>query len=307
VTADGKKLESWVRFVEETLVPKGWEVKSREKVYDDDGVQIAEFDIQIAGQVRTTQFRWLIECRDRPSEGPQAGGWIEQLAGRRDRFGFDRVTAVSTTGFTRGAFKAAESLSVELRELSELADGAAQWLGLTFIGRIERRYKLTNAMLLVDLQESEARKSALLRAIRAEGGRVLRAITTGVVSTGAEAFMGTMETTGEGERQFATIRPGETKPVQCHVEYVNDEDHFVVDTDEGPVRIRSIDFSAELSIHESVVPLTEIREYRISDSGEVIAQIASFAEMDVHGMKVAFEMHHFPKEGTHIALRKTKC
>ena len=305
MTADGKKLESWVRFVEQTLVPKGWEVKSRERVYDDDGVQIAEFDVQIAGQVRTTRFRWLIECRDRPSEGPQSGDWIEQLAGRRHRFEFDRVTAVSTTGFTRGAFKAAEDLSVELRELSGLAYGAAQWLGLTFMGRVERRYNLTNAMLLVDPQESEARKNALLRAIGVEGGRVLRAIHTGVVSTGAEAFMGTMETSGEGERQFATIQPGGTKPVRYHVEYINDDDHFVVDTDEGTVRIKAIDFSGELSIHESVAPLLQVREYRISDSGEVIAQIASFAEMDVHGMKVAFEMHHFPEGGTHITLRKT--
>ena len=44
---DGKKLEGLVTFVEKTLLPQGFDVKTNERVYNNDGVQIAEFDIEI--------------------------------------------------------------------------------------------------------------------------------------------------------------------------------------------------------------------------------------------------------------------
>jgi hypothetical protein len=98
---DGKKLEQLVAFVEEVLLPAGMKVEARRLVYDEDGFLIAELDIEITGKVGSTDFSWLIECRDRPSSGPAPASWIEQLYGRKDRFNFNKVTAVSTSGFSR--------------------------------------------------------------------------------------------------------------------------------------------------------------------------------------------------------------
>src|SRR5688572_22043390 len=103
MTSDGKALEALVAFVEQTLLPSGFDIKTNKLVRDGDGNLIAEFDVQIRGKVGSTEIAWLIECRDRPSDGPQPGAWIEQLVGRRDRFLFNKVTAVSTTGFAVGA------------------------------------------------------------------------------------------------------------------------------------------------------------------------------------------------------------
>ena len=100
---DGKQLERLVAFVERTLLPHGFEVKTDTRMYNDAGVQIAEFDVEIRGRLGSTDIAWLIECRDRPGQGPSPGSWIEQLVGRRSRFGFNKVTAVSTTGFAEGA------------------------------------------------------------------------------------------------------------------------------------------------------------------------------------------------------------
>jgi hypothetical protein len=65
---------------------------------------------------------WLIECRDRPSQGPAPGSWLEQLAGRKRRFKFDKVIAVSTTGFAPGAWQFAESEGISLRSVQRIAD-----------------------------------------------------------------------------------------------------------------------------------------------------------------------------------------
>ena len=113
---DGKQLESLVAFVEEKLVPDGFSVSKNERIYNDVGIQIAEFDIEIHGKIGSTEISWLIECRDRPSSGPAPASWIEQLVGRRTRFKFNKVTAVSTTGFASGASEFALSEGIEIRD-----------------------------------------------------------------------------------------------------------------------------------------------------------------------------------------------
>jgi len=100
---NGRQLEGLVAFVERCAPTQGFEVRTNERVFNEDGIQIAEFDIDVRGKVGSTEIAWLIECRDRPADGPAPSSWIEQLVGRKEhRFAFNKVTAVSTTGFCRG-------------------------------------------------------------------------------------------------------------------------------------------------------------------------------------------------------------
>jgi len=127
---DGKSLEWLVTMIERYLTLSGFSIETRKQVYEN-GVQVAELDIIINGKVGTSTFTGLIECRDRPSEGAAPGSWIEQLAGRRDRFKFCSVMAVSTTGFAPGAVSYAEQAGIELRTLDSLSYEAFQhWLPL---------------------------------------------------------------------------------------------------------------------------------------------------------------------------------
>jgi hypothetical protein len=126
---DGKRLEQLVAFIEGRLLPGGFTVETRKPVYDDSGVQIAELDILIKGQLGTASYSSLIECRDRPSDGVAPASWIEQLDGRRRRFNLAKVMAVSTTGFAHGAKELAEQFGVELRVLKDLSEEeVARWL-----------------------------------------------------------------------------------------------------------------------------------------------------------------------------------
>ncbi len=119
---DGAQLEKLVQEIEQRLLPEGFEVVANECRFDASGVQLAEFDIVITGRLGSARINWLIECRDRPSEGPAPGSWIEQLAGRRARFNFDKVIAVSTTGFAEGAKMFANAQGIGLRTVRKLTD-----------------------------------------------------------------------------------------------------------------------------------------------------------------------------------------
>lgn len=97
----GNQLEMLVERIEKALLPAGFTVTRRERVFDEETrKQIAEFDVVISGKLGSSSLRWLIQCRDRPSAGRIGAPWLYELVGYRNRFQFDKVFAVSTTGFT---------------------------------------------------------------------------------------------------------------------------------------------------------------------------------------------------------------
>ncbi len=118
----GKKLESLIKDFEQLFAPSGLNVLSNVPVYNDSGVSIAEFDIQIKGKLGETEINWLIMCRDRPSSGAAPVEWVEQLMGRRERFNFNKVMAVSTTGFSPGAVECAKTHGIILRTVRNITD-----------------------------------------------------------------------------------------------------------------------------------------------------------------------------------------
>ncbi len=118
----GKALENFVTQIEKLFHPETVRIESNDKVMVD-GVVYAEFDIVVTGQFGSTTITWLLECRDRPSSGKQGVSWTEQLSGRKNLHGFDKVTAVSTTGFSDPAIR----LGIELRKVNNLVEEQVEW------------------------------------------------------------------------------------------------------------------------------------------------------------------------------------
>lgn len=108
--------------IERQLLGEEFTVEVNNRVYSDDGHQLAEFDIEIRGRVGSSDVHWLIECRDRPSTGPAPASWVEQLAGRKQAHRLDRVFAVSTTGFSPAASEIADRLDIRLRTVTNVVD-----------------------------------------------------------------------------------------------------------------------------------------------------------------------------------------
>jgi hypothetical protein len=300
----GKNLEGLVAYVEALLLPNGFDVKTNEHVFDEDGIQIAEFDIEIRGKIGSTQIAWLIECRDRPSAGPAPGSWIEQLVGRRTRFGFNKVTAVSTTGFAIGAKDFAANQGIELRVVQSLNPEAfSDWLMARHITQRENRSHLLNAQILLSKDESEINLQAASELMAKSIGttEILRSISTNLKVSLANAFLGLVSS----KDMFNGLIPnGGSKVVNLLITYVNDEDHFVLDTPVGTIRVESIAFNGELSIKEWQVPLVISSEYKNIDSDQLISQTVAYKMQPINGANFDFEIHKLSDTGAmHLVLR----
>ncbi len=302
MSSDGKQLEELVAFVEENLLPPGFEVKSNARVCNDEGV-IAEFDVEIRGKIGTTTFSWLIECRDRPGAGSAPASWIEQLVGRKTRFGFNKVTAVSTTGFAQGAVQFANAQGIELREVRSLdPQEFAAWIRIAAFHVVRRIADLKHAQINVS-PNGDAKLMASVAAVL-ESSNCLSPIfassVTGAKVTPSDAFLGAVTASSA----FEAASPERPQNLHLTANYT-DDDHYLLETAEGSVSIKQIEFFGQLRIEETSVPVAKTVEYRHSDSGEVISQLAAFAAQPMLGMNLSLEFHHMKQSGeTHFIMRK---
>jgi hypothetical protein len=305
LTNDGKQLEGLVAIVEKLLLPNGFEVKTNERVVGDDGVQIAEFDIEITGKVGTTTIHWLIECRDRPGQGAAPGSWIEQLVGRRGRFGFNKVTAVSTTGFASAAAAYALEEGIELREVRSLAATEfADWLQVKTMTQRLRISLLAHANIVLDSEGGIERKFAAADVIKNAGAEdaLLVSTTSGEAVTPAQAFSKALH---QLPNAFETVSPDRPRQVRLLVEYPT-PDHYCIITHEGDARVHAIEFVGELRIQETSYPVVSTVEYRHFETGEPISQVATFAPQVLAGAKLSFELHRIAESGQiHVSMRST--
>lgn len=278
--ADGKQLEDLVAIIEGLLLPNGFEVTKNRRVYNDHGTQVAEFDVEIRGKLGSGSIAWLIECRNRPGEGPAAGSWIEQLAGRRSRFNFNKVSAVSTTGFTEGAVDYAKTVGIDLRELEDVAPEMINWLRVRSVQSHEYKHWLNHANIEIDENEPPERVEALETALR--GKRLnepqFRNTQTGETISPAVAFM---HAVNENPDLTAGLVPNESpKPLTIYVTYPRHDSHFVIDTVLGSVRINAIVYDGTVGIIENHLPLSQTAEYRSVGDDNPVAQTAAFTGSD---------------------------
>ncbi len=90
-----------------------------------DGGEPREIDILIEHKVGPHQVRIAIECRGHARR--QGLEWIESLVGRYEHLPVHKVIAVSRSGFTRSASRAASHANIDIVTLAEAL--AADWPG----------------------------------------------------------------------------------------------------------------------------------------------------------------------------------
>jgi hypothetical protein len=302
---DGKAVESLVCEIEKLLLPSGFTVKSNNRIYNEEGVQVAEFDVEIRGTLGSTEIAWLIECRDRPGNGPAPGSWIEQLVGRRDRFKFNKVTAVSTTGFAPGAAEYAKESGIEIRTLQTITlEDVASWLGLGQIHQVRGVTRLEASCITILPSEPLELVKALEDKIKSADGntKFLKSTETDEYVTANQAFHAAVLAV---DGLLESLRVNEPpRRINLRTLYTQDDSHYVVETDRGQVRIREILFDGELFAEESLIPIGSIQEYLKEHSGERISQSATFP-IQISGEPFSIEMHNLAESGeTHVILRK---
>jgi len=299
---NGKLLETLVATVEELLLPKGFSVNTNRCIFNDEGVQIAEFDIEIEGKVGTTELRWLIECRDRPSQGPAPNSWIEQLAGRKDRFRLSKVIAVSSTGFARGADEFAREKGIELRKVAnaKLAD-VSTWFGFQEMTMYKQTGRLEKAQINIDQNESLEVQRTIKRKLQRIKRPFLRSVKTNEFVTLAQAFQQAISSVSD---MYDDLMPnGGSKSVTLVARYPRDDNYFTIDTRHGSIRVREIIFVGEVILKRESVPISLLQEYRSLSASGIISSKAGF-QFEANGLPLELAFHNINESGeTHIILK----
>lgn len=254
---DGQSLEERIELIERWLVQQGFQVETREKIYNNDGVQIAEFDIVITGKDDSTPIKHLVECRDRPSKGPSPGSWIEQLAGRRSRFKFDKVMAVSTTGFSPSAKDAAQSLHIELRNFQDLDyETVANWLPYN-APMVIRHGDFQSVNIFLDQNLDLESDNPLPQRVDTNQQIFVRK-ETGKRVTLKQIWQNILN---ENPQLFDDIKPnGPPKQLTVRADYSESRKYQLL-RKENILPISHIDFQATLKLIIPNMPLSKVSEY----------------------------------------------
>lgn len=308
----GKKLEHLAREIERRLLPKGFEVLANEKVFNDSGVQIAEFDIIVKGNLGSTSFKWLIECRDRPSKRRSApGAWIEQLVGRKYLFGFDKVTAVSTTGFSKGAKGLAKLGNIELRTVSTLTlDFIADWFPLTTVTVLSTYLSVEHVTFVgvdTDAQAYEEVKARLKSQSTSSKARMLMPVhpKTGEPLNVIAAFY---ERVNQNPHLLDGFEAdGESRPIKCKLKYPDPFERYQFVAAAGLVYVGEVEFEGTFTITKSDIPIAQITEYYKTFGNEPIAQSVRFTT-EVADRSVDLYFHNLgEKDKTFVSAQIRKA
>jgi hypothetical protein len=273
----GKNLEKLVRRIESYLLPIGFNVNSNDRIYNDEGVQVAEFDVEITGKLGSTDIKWLIECRDCPSDGPAPGSWIEQLVGRRDRFQFNKVTAVSTTGFSPGALKYAQESGIETRLVNSITvEDIWNWFRISELTYLDDHAHLHDVKLYFSdqLTSTEIQSIKKLLDKLTLNTPAFYSVKIGQIFTALSMFQLLLQKHPE---VFSSAKSNpEGILYKFKVKLPTGENGFQINTENGTHQVLGIDFTAELTRNVHTFPIDSLFEYRATNKGGVIAQTARF-------------------------------
>lgn len=268
-TNDGILLERLVKLIEGMLLPQGFEVESRKLIYNEKGLQIAELDIVITGRLGSASISWLIECRDRPSEGPAPISWIEQLTARRGRLKFDKVMAVSTTGFSESATEEADRVGIELRTLDEQTfEQVAQWL--PFNAPIVIRNAEFNEIRVYLKEQTDHESEGLTESIPIDIKNAIFLYTeTGEDLTILKVWQKILS---QNQQLFDNVQLN-AEPIEkiIHVDCTKHNRYTFISWEKS-VAVIGFEFKAKFSVETLDMTLFQINRY--TDSQKTIAQIA---------------------------------
>jgi hypothetical protein len=278
-------------------------VTSNVKAYAENGKQIAEFDIIVEGRFGTTNMRWLIECRDRPGSGAAPNGWIEQLIGRKQgHVKFDRVTAVSTTGFADGCRELAEPHRIELRTVEHVDPSEfARWIEPGELSHFRRVADLKHVNFEIDWGDGPEEPDRL-KELFAQGANAARLWSERLQthSTCGQAFLALV---GQNDVWDHVKEDGEKKSVNLTGEYSAD-DRFELDLGDRRLPLSRMQFFGDLWIEATKVGISAAERYvRQGENEETIAERVQFPLL-VEGHNAVLEFVKLGEDGpTQIQMR----
>jgi len=288
----GKKLEDLVSQIERILLPQGFEIYKNRREYDDDGVCSNEFDIVVEGKVGSGYYKGLIECRDRPSQRKAPKSWMEQLYGRQQEGQFNKVIAVSTTGFSPGAIKYAEKFGIEVHVLSEIRiDQISNWFQLQRFILSQPIITLNKSIIYISEDTTNELRLIFKKFIHtiSPNDNIFQSTINEKKYSLNQLFVQVVDSFHKSRN--TPIPEEDHVPINLIAEYPNDESHYILVTERGDIRIRQILFIGELNNKIEEVPLSIITKYsNISMNEDIVTSVNYNFQLNNTPIEVSF--HH---------------
>jgi hypothetical protein len=261
----GKELEDFVKNVESVFLPLGFNISSREKIFDEDGTQIAEFDLIISGKLGTTEINWLIECRDRPSEGAAPSSWIQQLIGRQEVYEFNKVTAVSSTGFSKSAVIAAKKAGIELRTLKDLKpDSMFNWFKSEHLTFRKTETKLKNVKFHIPKLPVELNNK--LKEFHKPEQKILTHTSEDKLFSLLDMWRYTMNRIPGID---SDVEPNKNPiPKEFPVKYPDPKYRFLINLQEKEYQIEGAIFFVDIMVVKELIPISKTTQYHNEEKTE---------------------------------------
>ncbi len=302
---DGKNLEELVAEIERIVAKAGEMIEVNKRFYDNQGVQIAEFDIFITFSSDLGDHKWLIECRDRPSKGAADVDWIEKLVGRKFLNHLDRVIAVSTTDFSPGAKHWAEEGNIELRTVNQ-AEMPESWL-CNAVTTLNRTGTFNNCKVnLLDRELEQSYVKNIVKNMPSNPDEIIisfEKIDTRLLPR--ELFQNLCF--DDKNAIYKDIAPGKSKSI--HIICPPDLEItglMFMEFGEFKVPLENIELSGEARIEMNTVPFDKVEIYKSSKEAGFIGQrMTCLFETDQEIMK--FQLYDVQvEEGRQIAIKADK-
>ncbi len=150
---EGKDLELLIEMIEKVMLPEGAIITSPDYIQDKITGEKREVDISIRHKVGSVDILILIECRDRAAA--QDVTWIEQVVTKTKDLKANKVIAVSSSRFTKGALTKADHNGIETRTLDEITvDVIKRWWAVEKIGVRSKFYEMRSVSVALDTDEN---------------------------------------------------------------------------------------------------------------------------------------------------------
>jgi Restriction endonuclease len=284
VIRPGTSLEKVVERLENALGGhQSLVVKSPDHLSGKNG-HLREVDVSVRGRLGATDILVVLECRDHRRR--QSVAWLEQLASKRDEVRADRIIAVSTSGYTRGARDYAAQHQILLRNVEEVSSSNfTEWLTLDGVHLAEGNL-LIEKIDLVFSATSELESLVALRqsypSVTADTPIFKRA-SDGALFSANQLFWANpnQPTLREG------LEPGQVRQSRIELSLTDAGVEYSVQTGDTSSIVRALRLEGPYSYTTRFCPIERFIEY--SQDGGIVVQVAEVM-IDIEGRSVMFSI-----------------
>jgi len=299
----GREFEKFVANLEWVLGREGVKIQSPEYITGKSGVR-NEIDVSLRGQLQgdTIDYLIVVQCQDRIKKGKVE--WIRELIGLKDDIEAIRVIAVTSKGFTKESVKLAKKNGIILRTLQEMSQEEI----LRIYNKETIRLKLSlfniNSFSMKMLTEKEVIFYVL--PMITSGEKQIVDISAPMLerkNDGSMLSLLDLFNSKTGMELYENLAENGLKKSFIICLKSQDLLEYRMKTSAGYLDFKFIDFTGEVWIEESEIPLKSIYQYKKHDESinenNVIIETKIFESKNE---KMTFRVTDYNKTSKYICI-----